>query len=321
MWASVKAAFAIIAALSMCACKRSKEPEHKVTGDPWNLPADPDAPPTAPELKKLADSACPKVEAPYLYRVEKDGKVSYVLGTRHASVPLSKFPDSIAQHVQDSRVVVFELAPNEQRAAKRGETNERSLAEQVGSDTWMKYRKLVGRDFAAAVEHRAPHYALIVLVTLYEDHDSRLEHDLEHVANIAHVPMRGLETTSFQRGLLDKYMKLRDLVAAIQYIPDRQRLADDLRKNLSRYCTGTYDESGSDPEDTAELRRAGYSDAEIADRDEEMVFARTRSWVPELEELFAEGRVFVAVGAAHVRGPKGLAALLRARGWSVTRER
>jgi uncharacterized protein YbaP (TraB family) len=49
------------------------------------------------------------------------------------------------------------------------------------------------------------------------------------------------------------------------------------------------------------------------------VFERNAKWIPELEPLFAKGDVFVAVGADHLIGDRGVVALLRARGFTVTR--
>jgi uncharacterized protein YbaP (TraB family) len=45
---------------------------------------------------------------------------------------------------------------------------------------------------------------------------------------------------------------------------------------------------------------------------------RNRNWMPKIDALFARrGRAFVVVGAAHLVGPDGLLALLRAKGYSV----
>ena len=59
--------------------------------------------------------------------------------------------------------------------------------------------------------------------------------------------------------------------------------------------------------------------AEIDKLDEKLVYARNDDWIPKLEKLFATGGVFVAVGADHLSGPRGVIALLAARGFKVTR--
>ena len=48
---------------------------------------------------------------------------------------------------------------------------------------------------------------------------------------------------------------------------------------------------------------------------------RNLRWLPKLEQLFQQGSVFVAAGAAHMIGPWGVTDLLRQRGWTVERQR
>lgn len=51
-----------------------------------------------------------------------------------------------------------------------------------------------------------------------------------------------------------------------------------------------------------------------------LLTGRNQRWLPLIEaELQAPGRPFIAIGAAHLVGPEGIAALLAARGWRLTR--
>ena len=50
-----------------------------------------------------------------------------------------------------------------------------------------------------------------------------------------------------------------------------------------------------------------------------LLVARNRNWLPQLEALFTRpGRAFVVVGAAHLVGPDGLIAMLKAKGYRWT---
>jgi hypothetical protein len=50
-----------------------------------------------------------------------------------------------------------------------------------------------------------------------------------------------------------------------------------------------------------------------------VLFARNERWLPTLEPLIAQGDAFVAVGAAHLFGERGLLDALRAKGYAITR--
>ena len=91
------------------------------------------------------------------------------------------------------------------------------------------------------------------------------------------------------------------------------------RKTLREYCTGADSKPGLSDRDRKEMRAAGYTDAELDAIDDEMIFARNAKWIPELEPLLDAGGAYIAVGAAHLRGPRGVVELLKARGYQVTR--
>lgn len=67
----------------------------------------------------------------------------------------------------------------------------------------------------------------------------------------------------------------------------------------------------------AATRRGMMADPRLR---EALLTGRNQRWLPLIEaELAAPGRPLIAVGAAHLVGPDGLAALLEARGWRLTR--
>jgi uncharacterized protein YbaP (TraB family) len=89
-------------------------------------------------------------------------------------------------------------------------------------------------------------------------------------------------------------------------------------KSLGDYCIGR-----EHPDYTAVgevgLVVVGYRWAEIQELEDTLLYVRNRAWIPQLEQMFADGNVAVVVGAAHLHGHRGVPALLRAKGYTVTR--
>jgi uncharacterized protein len=122
-------------------------------------------------------------------------------------------------------------------------------------------------------------------------------------------PVQGLETVAFQISRFDEMT-----------MEEQDRLLTETLNEL--------DTQKSAVTDLADAWRAGdaqavekivlldlKSDLRLYDR---MLVSRNRDWLPKLEAIAAKGtRAFVVVGAAHVVGPDGLVAMLKARGYTV----
>ena len=279
-------------------------------------PASPPSPPPPPaDNHALAISICPQVTAPYLFRVEKGGHASFLMGTRHLGVGLDRMPAFVADDVAHAKLAVFEVAPGDDAATddKPGP----SLADAIGADAWAHYRALVGDDAAIAVEHEKPAIALILMMAAFEDPSASLDQDLEDLATAKHVPTRGLEKAAFQDALIDKLLDARALRGAIATTATRDDLRKDTVDDLGDYCRGQSMERDTRDED--DLRKAGYTDPEIAAYDDLILFSRNRAWIPQLEPIFDRGDAFVAVGLDHLLGDAGVIAALRKDGYQVTR--
>ena len=301
-----------LVALALVACQRDK-PRDKP--DPWAGSADANGIPSLAERHRRADEICPKVSSPFFYRIEKDGRVSYLLGTRHIGVALAKFPQVVRDRIDDAKLVVFELDPADTFKTPRGGHD---LPAEVGADVWKHYTDIVGPAVATMVQHERPAMALIGAGAMFED-ATFLEREIQAEVAPRHTPMRGLETKRFQDALIDKLLDVRLFRAIVSQTKDRSEIERDSRRGLERYCNGTDKATELSDEDRARLRAAGYTDADIDGYEDALIYSRNGSWIPALEQLFSDGGAFVAVGAGHVRGPKGVAELLRARGWTVTR--
>jgi hypothetical protein len=299
--------------------RKAVEAQPPAGKDPWAVearPADPNEPPNFAARTRLADEACPRVSGPYFYRIEKGGKTSHILGTRHLGVSLTKFPKPVHDAIASAKLAVFEVAPGDDSDLP---VKNVVLRDVLGADLWKRYQELVGVQTAQMLESTPPSTAILAMMAMYEDITATLDIEIEKQVLAAKVPTRGLETSEFQDRLLNKVLDLRMLRAAVEHTENRAELENDSRKDLSEYCAGTDDVPGMDEEMRADLLASGYTEAELTKIDEEMVYARNADWIPKLEKILAQGSVFIAVGADHLSGPKGVVALLQKRGYKLTR--
>jgi uncharacterized protein YbaP (TraB family) len=287
------------------------------SSDPWAVVPRADDPPTLAERHELAEHACPTVKAPFFYRVEKDGQTSWLLGTRHIGIPFAKFPAVVHDTLRGARLAVFEIAPGDH--SPRDTSPKVDIAEALGSDSWAHYRELVGSAEADAHRKSRPMIAALAVALMYDDPTAMLENEMQAEIAPLHIPEQGLETAAFQHDVLIKLFDLRTLKAFVSVTKDRAELRSDAEKGIRDYCEGSKEDAPIDDRTKQALEKVGYTDADIAGFEDQLVYSRNAAWIPKLEDLFAQGGVFVAVGAGHLRGPKGVPALLQARGYTVTR--
>ncbi|MEJ7598902.1 MAG: TraB/GumN family protein [Kofleriaceae bacterium] len=310
----------VLAALAACSSPANTDRKPSVETapvDPWAGPAPEDRGlPTPAEVHARIARDCPRVAAPYLFRVEKSGKVAHVLGTRHISVALDKFPPLVHQTLGAASRLVFETDPDEPDEVSVPATG--SLRAALGPAVWKRLENLIGTERATAIEDEAPATAFVTMLIMNEDLGARLDDEIIQFARRNKIPADGLETHAFQAGVLAELLDLRMLKATIM-TTDRAKMEREASLELRTYCAGTDDTPGFDHEAKQTLRKAGYSESELTAIDELVVFERNRDWIPKLETLFATPGVVIVVGAGHLIGSQGVPALLAARGYQVTR--
>jgi len=272
--------------------------------------------PTLLERHRVAESACSAVVNPFFFRVEKGSAASYVLGTRHTSVPLTKLPVFIVERLRASTMVVAEVAPDDGTWTRYPRLD---LPQQVGAVSWRHYIDLVGRGADRAREIGRPDAALAIMTLLFEDTEASMDRDIAREATSMGIPIRGLESAKSQHDLLERLIDVRLLRALIDHTNGRLALEAGTIEDLRNYCNGTKSNPRMSDGDRERLLASGYATSELDAIDEQMVFARTAAWVPIIEALLDEGSVFVAIGLDHLLGERGLIALLSAHGYVVTR--
>ncbi len=286
--------------------------------DPWvTAPPAPDDPPSNLDNRRRADAMCPSVTRAPFFQIEKNGKVNYILGSRHAGISLTKEPPIVEAKVRSASTVVLETAPDDDADFPEDKS---SVPAVLGSELWQRYRQLVSPGRADAIANKGVLQAHFAMLGMYEDSSQALDFEIETLAASLKKPTAGLESEQLQVDLIASLLDARALRATVQST-DRSKMQHDAESDLRDYCTGVENSPGFYANEALrkDLLAAGYSEAEINQIDDKMLFQRNRNWIPKLEKLFTASDVFVVVGADHLGGDKGVLALLAKRGFKVTR--
>jgi hypothetical protein len=121
--------------------------------------------------------------------------------------------------------------------------------------------------------------------------------------------VQGLETVEFQISRFDGLTMVQQERLLSQSLKDLDVEKANITKVADAWKTG-------DVPTIERIVLMGLKDDPVMyDR---LLVERNRTWLPKLEAFFARpGRAFVVVGAAHLVGPDGLIAMLKAKGYQV----
>jgi uncharacterized protein YbaP (TraB family) len=121
--------------------------------------------------------------------------------------------------------------------------------------------------------------------------------------------VEGLETVDYQVGLFDEMtMEEQDRMLA--------ESLEDVEQARANIVTLTDAWKAGDAAALEQIVLADLKDDPLLYQ--RLLVDRNRNWLPKIDALFTRtGRAFVVVGAAHLVGPDGLLAMLKAKGYTV----
>ncbi|MEO0470624.1 MAG: TraB/GumN family protein, partial [Bacteroidota bacterium] len=120
-------------------------------------------------------------------------------------------------------------------------------------------------------------------------------------------PVSGLEKASEQMAFLDKIPIEEQITALMETLEDPSKTCDQYAKMVHHYREQRLDK----------LLNLSEEEEMVEEFTDVLLVNRNKDWIPKLEKMLASDRLFIAVGAGHLPGPKGVIALLRARGFTV----
>jgi uncharacterized protein YbaP (TraB family) len=273
----------------------------------------------------VADAASART---FAWKVTGKGGAIYLVGSVHVLTPeFYPLDPALESAFKDSTLLVEEvdmaelLDPSSQMAAlSRGMlTGDQTLDKLLSPATLALVKKATG-DLGAAGGPlmRFKPWMLAIALQGFElqkvgfDPELGLDKHFYDLAKEQGKAVQGLETADYQISRFDTMtMEQQDRMLA-QTLKELDTEIASVGKLTAAWKSG--DAPAVERIVLADLK----SDPQMYQR---LLVERNRNWLPKLEALFARrGHAFVVVGAAHLVGPDGLIAMLKAKGYSVEQQ-
>lgn len=274
-------------------------------------------------LVSLAACATPaENENALLWRIETpQGAVSHLFGTIHSEDPrVLELPAEVQLAFASARTLVLEMDLGKEEAAVMGRAMllppGKDLRSLIGADLYQQsVSAMEGLGYTEAVVNRLQPWAVVLVLSMPRAETGLfLDYVLYLKAAEQGKTVLGLERMGEQLGVFTS-LSLDEQVSLLRdTLRDHDEFPRMFEKLLEAYlqrdlqALAELGEQSMQGSDTALQQR--FMGALLDDRNQLMV--------KRLLPLLEKGEVFVAVGALHLPGEKGLLALLRRQGLRIT---
>ncbi|MDB4985279.1 MAG: GumN family protein [Myxococcaceae bacterium] len=262
----------------------------------------------------------------FLYEVRGKHGSSFLLGTIHLGFGFDEVLTPAARaHFDQAREVMTEAdvsaADPEQMLQAALLPPERSLRSILGEATWKKLLARIDAQIPALMLERLEPWLPTVMLSL-EDLGKALA-ELKPGAETRQMDLELMKEAKARGKKLSHFETVQEQLAVFasiaidEQVRELRRLLDEngveqARRLLQNFASGDEDALCDSLFDEAELKNAPV----FYDR---VLFDRNARWLPSIVREVDEGGTFIAVGAGHLLGERGIVAELRRRGYSVTR--
>ncbi|MCE3294429.1 MAG: GumN family protein [Crocinitomicaceae bacterium] len=258
-----------------------------------------------------------------LWKIEGNGlkEPSYLFGTMHMiQKEYFYFPPSLEKIIKKSDVVVTEIAldqmGDQDEALKHIYLKEGNLFDFFSpeqEDTilrWAETRLMLKKDpFLATFGKMKPFVILQTLVQLhFFGKTESYEMKIKEVAEKNKIPFLGFESVAEQISFFDQLTRDEQAEMVMESIRDEQ-------KNIGLLITmqGIYRRQQLDS-----LHGMIQGESVVSKHESAFLDQRNQKWIPRINEIIQKQRAFIAVGAGHLSGEKGVIRLLQEEGYTVT---
>lgn len=277
--------------------------------------------PTRPASSAAATSPTrPSAAQPFLWKVE-GSRPSWLFGTIHSADPMvATLPASVTTALDRSRSFHPEVALSADLAvtlaAKLFTANTPDLSTRLSPSLWFRVKR-AGAELGLPellIERLTPGLATLFFSAPTDtDIGATVDGQLYTRASARRISIKPLETIDEQLALFQQLPEAQAVAALTEALDEAEHGRPNEKRLLRAYASG--DERAIIAAIEAEFTSSPGARA-LA---EPLLYRRNRQMADRLAPHLSTGDAFVAIGAAHLIGPKSVITLLRARGFKITR--
>jgi uncharacterized protein YbaP (TraB family) len=272
-----------------------------------------------------AENTTQKFSKGLLWRIQKQGVPdSFIFGTIHLTDPrVTKLPPQVEEVFRNNTATLCTEIPFDQANLQLAAMalflpQGKSLKTIAGDKLFSRTTSLLEKKSVPpnAGERLKP-WAAMMILTLPNDPGTPLDGMLYQDAQQRGLELCGLETIAEQTGVMDGF-PIKSQILMLQDTIDNYALIPGVLEKMTKlYLVG--DLAGlmeASNEGTSSTPAMVKLNEEFTER---VLISRNNIMADRAEPRLKKGKTFIAVGALHLYGEKGLLSLLEKRGYQVTR--
>lgn len=267
-------------------------------------------------------TAFPMTESSLLWKIEGPGvpKGSYLFGTMHLiEKEYFLFPEKLEKIVKKSDVLVMELPglPNQLEALKYITLTEGTFYDYFSEEqmdtilVWAKKEfKMDEAAFKKTMSKMKP-FVIVQMATQmhFMGKTESYEMTFERIAQENNLAIEGLESVAEQMSFFDDLTKEQQSEMVMEGIRDGDKTLE-----LTKQMEEVYVRQNIDSLFLLIQNEGGVISSESAS----FLDKRNAKWIPQITQIVADKKAFIAVGAGHLGGPNGVIRLLEKEGYTLT---
>lgn len=271
-------------------------------------------------LLTIGISLSGKAQSALLYEISGKGlkKPSYLFGTIHLICPGDFYlPDALRNKLKETSQLVLELdfddpnfmADMQKNLMLPDDQHLRQVMRPGAYDTldkWMMENYKVGLDPMGKM--RPVGLMSMMFLKILNCTPESYETRLSQLAAEGKMPVVGLESAQEQFEAFDKM----GLDAQAHMVVDLIKKQEEAKKEFSELVT-LYKKQDSEGLGGV-MNKSEFS---MEGMEEELLVKRNQNWISRIQNLLSEKSSFIAVGAGHLGGSKGLVSLLKTAGYNL----